>query len=68
MRRSAVGRGQGKSMTWRLRMSCQTCTSLAGSAYGSGRSSTALTTLKMAVVAPMPSASVPIAVIANPGF
>src|SRR5437660_1496108 len=33
-------------------------TSLAGSAYGSGRSRTAFRTLKIAVFAPMPSASV----------
>jgi hypothetical protein len=39
-----------------------------GSGYGSGRSTTALTTLKMAVVAPMPSASVRIAVSANEGW
>ena len=35
-----------------------TRTSASGSGYGSGRSSTPLTTLKMALVAPMPSASV----------
>src|SRR5205085_6081185 len=38
------------------------------SGYGSGRSRTALTMLKMAVFAPMPSASVIIATAANPGF
>jgi hypothetical protein len=37
------------------------------SVYGSGRSSTALTTLKMAVLAPMPRARVRTATIANPG-
>lgn len=39
-----------------------------GSAYGSGRSMTAFTTLKIAVLAPMPSASVMSAVIAKPGL
>src|SRR5437016_2269567 len=38
------------------------------SGYGSGRSRTALTMLKMAVFAPMPSARVMIATAANPGF
>src|ERR1044071_5876593 len=37
------------------------------SGYGSGRSRTALTTLKIAVFAPMPSASVRMAMNANPG-
>ena len=37
------------------------------SAYGSGRSSTAFTTLKMAVVAPIPSASVSTATSVKPG-
>src|SRR6267378_1675153 len=38
------------------------------SGYGNGRSRTALTMLKMAVLAPIPSASVRIATAANPGF
>src|SRR5579862_1087882 len=38
-----------------------------GSGYGSGFKSTVLTTEKMAVLAPMPSASAAIAVIVNPG-
>src|SRR5436190_9842579 len=38
-----------------------------GSANGSGLSSAALTTLKMAVLAPMPSASVRTATAENPG-
>ena len=42
-------------------------TSLSESGYGSGLMSTALTTLKIAVVAPMPSAIVTIAAAANPG-
>jgi hypothetical protein len=52
----------------RARSSDQTSTSRSGSAYGSGRSSTALTTLKMAVQAPMPSAIVTIATAAKPRF
>src|SRR5437016_12312887 len=39
-----------------------------GSLNGGGRSSTALITLKMAVLAPMPSASVSTATVAKPGF
>src|SRR6266436_2453459 len=38
------------------------------SGYGSGRSNTALTMLKIAVFAPMPSASVTIATAENAGF
>jgi len=38
------------------------------SLYGSGRSTTALTMLKMAVFAPMPSARVSVATAVNPGF
>jgi hypothetical protein len=44
-----------------------TATIRSGAAKGSGRSTTALTTLKMAVVAPMPRASVSTAVAAKPG-
>jgi hypothetical protein len=40
----------------------------AGSRYGSGVRTTALTTLNIAVVAPMPSATVRIAVAAKPGW
>src|SRR6266404_5640647 len=38
------------------------------SGYGRGRNKTELTMLKMAVFAPIPSASVRIATAANPGF
>ena len=41
-------------------------TSRGASAYGRGRNSTALTTLKIAVQAPIPSAMVNVATIANP--
>src|SRR5207302_3242084 len=40
---------------------------LSASGYGSGRSRTALTMLKMAVLAPIPSASVRTATKVNPG-
>jgi hypothetical protein len=43
-------------------------TRLSGSAYGNGFSNTPLTTLKMAVLAPMPSARVTTATAANPGL
>ena len=47
---------------------CSTiCTSRSGSAYGSGRSSTAFTTLKIAAVAPSPTASVSTVMIVRPG-
>ena len=42
--------------------------SRSGSGYASGRSSTPFTTLKMAVFAPMPSASASIATAVKPGF
>ena len=42
-------------------------TSRSGAGNGSGRSRTALTTEKMAVLAPMPSASATMATAANPG-
>src|SRR5581483_10123598 len=48
-------------------MSDQTNTSRDESRYGSGASSIARTTLKMAVLAPMPSASVATAAAVNPG-
>src|SRR5215210_142556 len=38
------------------------------SGYGSGRSNTPYTTLKIAVVAPMPNASVPTMIAGTPGF
>src|SRR5437879_8299103 len=41
---------------------------LSASGYGSGRRRTALTMLKMAVLAPIPSASVTIATAENAGF
>ena len=44
------------------------CTMRSGSGYGSGRSKTAFTTEKMAVLAPMPSASVSTATVVKPGF
>ena len=43
-------------------------TILSASGYGRGRSSTALTTVKMAVLAPIPSASVSTATAVNPGL
>lgn len=43
-------------------------TSLSGWGNGNGRSMTALMTLKMAVFAPMPSASVNSATAVNPGL
>src|SRR5438270_13541266 len=46
--------------SWRVTMRC-------ASGYGSGRSKTALTMLKIAVFAPMPSASVRTATRVNPG-
>ena len=42
-------------------------TSRSGALYGSGRSSTALTTLKMAVLAPMPIARVKVTTAVKPG-
>jgi hypothetical protein len=44
-----------------------TLTRRSGSANGSGRSATPLITLKIALVAPMPTASVRTATIVNPG-
>ena len=46
----------------------KSCTRRSGAAYGSGVSSTALTTLKMAEVAPMPSARVMSDAAAKPGL
>jgi hypothetical protein len=46
----------------------QTITSRSGSANGSGRSSTALTTEKIAELAPMPKASATTATSVKPGF
>src|SRR5256884_2751460 len=43
-------------------------TSRSAAGKGNGRSSTALTTLKIAVFAPMPSASVSTATMVKPGF
>ena len=45
-----------------------TFTSRSAPAYSSGRNNTACTTLKIAVVAPMPSDSVMMATAAKPGF
>ena len=58
----------GKSITLRAVRSFWIRTSRPGSWYGNGRSNTVLTTLKIAVVAPMPSAMVTIAVAAKPGL
>src|SRR6266513_5015913 len=57
-----------ESVTPRLGLTEAIRTSRSGSRYGSGRSNTALTTLKMAVFAPMPSASVSTATAVKPGF
>ena len=57
----------GQSRTLRARSSPQTIISRSASAYGSGRSKTAFTTLKMAVVAPIPRPSVSATVTENPG-
>ncbi len=67
-RRSGQSPGMiGKSTTFRVRMSDLISASRFGCAYGSGRSSTAFTTLKIAVVAPVPSAIVMTAVRVNAG-
>jgi hypothetical protein len=58
----------GKFRTFRLRSSPHAITSRSALAYGSGWSSTALTTLKIAVLTPTPNASVNSAVAANAGF
>ena len=58
----------GKLITLRARMSVSIIARRSGSVYGSGRSSTALTTLKIAVLAPMPRAIVRMAVTVNAGF
>src|SRR6185503_12236089 len=52
----------------RLGYCCQTATKDSGLENGSGRKSAALMTLKMAVFAPMPSASVSTATTVKPGF
>src|SRR5438034_11846465 len=57
-----------ESVTPRLGLTEAIRTSRSGSRYGSGRSNTALTTLKMAVFATMPSASVSTATAVKPGF
>ncbi len=49
------------------RRSCHSITRRSASGYGSGRRTTALSTVNTAVLAPMPSASVRIATAANPG-
>src|SRR5580692_9579612 len=46
---------------------CQTPVNSSAFGYGRGLISTAFTTLKMAVVAPMPRASVTSAMVVNPG-
>ena len=57
-----------QSLTFRARSSPHTMTRRDASAYGSGRSRTAFTTLKIAVQAPMPSAIVIVATVAKPRF
>src|SRR5947209_3574671 len=52
----------------KLGNSVKTRASRADSAYGSGRRSTAFTTLKMAVVAPIPSPKHRTAAVVKPGF
>src|SRR5690349_25093821 len=47
---------------------CQTCIMLEGSSKGSGRRSTALTTEKIAVLAPMPKASTTMAAAEKAGL
>ncbi len=47
---------------------CQNVINRSGSLSGNGRNNTALTTLKIAVFAPMPSASVATAIAVNAGF
>src|SRR6266403_398085 len=59
---------KGKSRTLRLRRSLQAMTKRLGSLYGRGRNSTALVTLKIAVLAPTPRAMVSAAVSAKIGF
>ena len=58
-------RARGTPSWWLV---SQSTVSRPASLYGSGRSSTAFTTLKMAVLAPMPSASASTATAVNPGF
>ena len=48
-------------------LSIHTIASRSGAGYGSGRSSTPLATLKIALLAPIPSAIVNSAVAVNPG-
>jgi hypothetical protein len=68
-RRSRKSGGEkGQSFTLRARSSPQTRTRRRASLYGSGRSNTAFTTLKIAVHAPMPSAMVNPATTENPRF
>ncbi len=52
----------------RFRMSPHTTVSRSGSRYGSGRSKAALSTLKIAALAPIPSAMVATAVTVKLGF
>lgn len=67
-RRSAKsGLANGQSATFRARRSPQMIATRSASRYGRGCRSTALTTLKMVDVAPMPSASVPTARTVNSG-
>ncbi len=58
----------GKSTTFRVRMSDLIKANRSGCTYGRGRNSTAFTTLKIAVVAPTPSAIVTMAVRVKAGW
>jgi hypothetical protein len=58
----------GIAKLFRLRRSMYMTTSRSGSLYGSGRSSTALVTLKIVVLAPIPNAIVSAAAIVNTGL
>src|SRR5436305_1674760 len=59
--------GQRDRITWPGPDDSLNTMILSASGYGSGRSRTALTMLKMAVLAPIPSASVRTATNVNPG-
>ena len=62
-----VGRRHSAARTGRCSLISHSDTSRSGATYGSGRSMTASTTLKTAVLAPMPSASVATATAVKPG-
>ena len=67
--RNCVTNGIGRSLSARpFSNSSVNIASEPGSATGSGRQKTASSAVKMALVAPMPSASESTAVITNPGL